>query len=150
MSGVALGTDRIGGREFFKGDSSSTFGVAASILANPMLVGASSTQGGPTDGSAALALANLAELPDGPDSTYRSYIVHLGSEAQTVNRRVQIQSSATESIDAARDSEAGVNIDEEMIAMVVYQQAYTAAARFMTTIDEALDTLISRTGLVGR
>ena len=29
-------------------------------------------------------------------------------------------------------------------------QSYTAAARLMTTLDEALDTLINRTGVVGR
>ena len=31
-----------------------------------------------------------------------------------------------------------------------YNQSYTAAARLMTTLDEALDTLINKTGIVGR
>ena len=34
--------------------------------------------------------------------------------------------------------------------MMAFQHAYNAAAQMNTTIDEALDTLISRTGLVGR
>ena len=34
--------------------------------------------------------------------------------------------------------------------MVSAQRAYEAAARLMTTLDEVLDTLINRTGLVGR
>jgi flagellar hook-associated protein 1 len=31
-----------------------------------------------------------------------------------------------------------------------FQHAYSAAARMVSAIDEALDTLINRTGLVGR
>jgi flagellar hook-associated protein 1 FlgK len=48
------------------------------------------------------------------------------------------------------NSESGVNIDEEMANLLTYQRAYEAAARVLTAIDDALDTLINRTGLVGR
>ena len=34
--------------------------------------------------------------------------------------------------------------------MLAYQRAYEGAARVLTTIDEMLDTLINRTGVVGR
>jgi flagellar hook-associated protein 1 FlgK len=34
--------------------------------------------------------------------------------------------------------------------MLAYQRAYQGAARVMTAIDEMLDTLINRTGVVGR
>ncbi len=34
--------------------------------------------------------------------------------------------------------------------LLVSQRAYEAAARVMTTIDQVLDTLINRTGVVGR
>ncbi|HLO02406.1 MAG TPA: flagellar basal body rod C-terminal domain-containing protein, partial [Symbiobacteriaceae bacterium] len=44
----------------------------------------------------------------------------------------------------------GVSIDEEMTKMIQYQQSYNAAARVMTAVDEMLDTLINRVGLVGR
>jgi len=33
---------------------------------------------------------------------------------------------------------------------VAFQTAYNAAARVMTSVDEMLDTLINRTGIVGR
>ena len=33
--------------------------------------------------------------------------------------------------------------------MVQYQNAYNASARFLTTIDQMLDTLVNRTGVVG-
>ncbi len=49
-----------------------------------------------------------------------------------------------------RESIMGVSIDEEAINMVKYQKAYNAAARIMTAMDEMLEVLINRTGIVGR
>ena len=44
----------------------------------------------------------------------------------------------------------GVSIDEELANLVSSQQAYNASARVLTAVDEMLDTLIARTGVVGR
>jgi len=54
------------------------------------------------------------------------------------------------SITSQIDSQSAVNIDEEMANLLTYQRGYEAAARVLTAIDDALDTLINRTGLVGR
>ena len=53
-------------------------------------------------------------------------------------------------IDNRRLSVSGVNLDEEMVNMIRFQQAYNASARLISAIDEMLEVLISRTGLVGR
>ena len=53
-------------------------------------------------------------------------------------------------IDNNRTSISGVSLDEEMTNMVKYQHSYDASARMITAMDEMLDTLISRTGVVGR
>jgi flagellar hook-associated protein 1 len=53
-------------------------------------------------------------------------------------------------VDAAREQLTGVSIDEETVNMVMAQRSYEAAARVMTTVDQILDTLINRTGMVGR
>jgi flagellar hook-associated protein 1 FlgK len=50
----------------------------------------------------------------------------------------------------SRDSVSGVSLDEEGINLMQYQRSYTAAARLMTTLDEALNVLINNTGIVGR
>jgi flagellar hook-associated protein 1 FlgK len=71
-------------------------------------------------------------------------------ETQTVNRRVDIQSDITKQVDAARDSGAGVSIDEEMANMIAFQHTYSAASRVITAIDQMLERLINGTGLVGR
>ncbi len=49
----------------------------------------------------------------------------------------------------SKSAVSGVNLDEEGMNLIQYQSAYTAAARLMTTLDEALDTLLNM-GRVGR
>lgn len=49
-----------------------------------------------------------------------------------------------------RESIVGVSINEETTNLMKYQKAYQAAARVMTALDEALDVLINKTGIVGR
>ena len=45
---------------------------------------------------------------------------------------------------------SGVSHDEKRIDLIQYNKAYSAAARVMTTLDEALDTIINKMGIVGR
>ena len=58
--------------------------------------------------------------------------------------------SILQQISNSRDGVSGVQLDEEGINLMHYNQSYSAAARLMTTLDEALDTLINKTGVVGR
>lgn len=53
-------------------------------------------------------------------------------------------------ISAGRDSISAVSLDEEGISLLQYQKAYNAAARLMTTLDEAIGTIINNMGMVGR
>jgi flagellar hook-associated protein 1 FlgK len=102
------------------------------------------------DGGNASRLADVSGAKGGPDELYRQIVVSLGVEAQTANRRVDIQTNILAQLDAAREAEAGVNLDEEMTSMLAYQRAYEGAARFVTAVDQMLDTLINRVGIVGR
>ena len=135
---------------FFEGAGAADITVSADLTADPKRIAAAGADGGYADNANALALAALSDQPDGPATAYRSLIVELGVQGQTVNRRVGIQNEVTRQVDEARDAQAGVNLDEEMTNMLSYQRAYEAAARFMTAIDQMLDQLINRTGLVGR
>jgi flagellar hook-associated protein 1 FlgK len=132
---------------FFTGTTAATLAVA---VTTPSGVAASAYPGGSLDGSVADRLGKLASAPNGPDAVYRNVIVNLGVEAQSASRQAAIQKQVTGAVDAARESEAGVDVDEEMVNMVMYQRAYEAASRMINAVDAALDTLINRTGLVGR
>jgi flagellar hook-associated protein 1 FlgK len=139
------------GGDFFGGGSAATLGV---VVPGPSSIAASTAVGnggdGDKGGTNAADMAELASSALGPDTAYRELIVGLGVEAQTANRRVSIQAEILSQIDAAVEAEAGVSLDEEMTNMLAYQRAYEGAARYMSAIDSMLDTLINRTGLVGR
>ena len=94
-------------------------------------------------------LAQLGTGVGSPDTAYRKMIVELGVQSAVSQRNLGIQSVITGQVDAARESVAGVNLDEEMTNMLSFQHAYTAASRMVSTIDEMLDVLINRTGRVG-
>lgn len=68
------------------------------------------------------------------------------TNAQTLKTNVTVLNG----IQNSRDSVSGVSLDEEASNMMMYISAYNAASRLMTTLDEALNTLINNTGLVGR
>lgn len=68
------------------------------------------------------------------------------SNAESLKNNVTVLNG----IQNSRDSVSGVSLDEEASNMMMYISAYNAASRLMTTLDEALNTLINNTGLVGR
>lgn len=84
------------------------------------------------------------------DERLRQLVTGLGSVTAEAAARASTSGSLHVGATAARQSGHGVNLDEEMLAMVSQQRALEAASRALTAIDEALDTLINRTGLVGR
>src|SRR3546814_116743 len=127
----------VGGIEFFVGVAGRWTGTADSFD-NPSPMAASGVPGGKVDGGNARKMAEQI----GPDTSYRDVVVQLGVESQTITRRTQMQQTITDQLDAERESVSGVNIDEEMTNLVAFQHAYSAAARFVTTVDEMLDTLI--------
>jgi flagellar hook-associated protein 1 FlgK len=115
--------------------------------------------GGPGDASNALLMVQLKYLtghldPDISNSTYEDYyngvIAGLGVESAEAQRVNENQQFLLAQIDERRLSTSGVSLDEEMTNMLMYQRSYEAAARVVTAVDEMLDTLINRMGLVGR
>lgn len=74
----------------------------------------------------------------------------LGIDYKAENTMLTNQISVLNQTSNSRDGVSGVQLDEEGMNLLHYNQSYTAAARLMTTLDEALDVLINRTGVVGR
>ena len=62
----------------------------------------------------------------------------------------ETQARLLENAQLSRDAMHGVSLDEEMVNLMEGQRMYEAAARVITAVDEALDVLINRTGIVGR
>ncbi len=147
------GFDRDGnaGNNLFTGTTASTISVALTdgddIAASAIAPAAGVVS---LDGSKADAMAALAMATNGPDELYQDLVVSLGFAVQAADRSAETQQSLSSSITSQIDAESGVSIDEEMANLLAYQRAYEAAARVLTAIDAVLETLINRTGVVGR
>jgi flagellar hook-associated protein 1 FlgK len=114
---------------------------------------------GVVDGSIAGAIGDLAidekasavlEGAESPSARWRDLVVSLGVQVQSLENAVTVQGSVVAAADDAVQSDAGVSLDEEMTNLLLYQRSYQAAARVITTVDEMMDTLVNRTGIVGR
>ncbi|MFA7323869.1 MAG: flagellar hook-associated protein FlgK [Candidatus Nanopelagicales bacterium] len=141
----------IQGVAFFSGASAASIKV---VITDPKLIAASliAPSGGniSLDGGNADALAILGDASTSPDAIYNQMIVSLGISSQSASGRLNTQNAIVSNIDGARASDSGVSLDEEMTQLLTYQRAYEAASRVLTAVDSALDTLVNRTGLVGR
>ncbi len=91
-------------------------------------------------------LADMATSLTGADASYNTMIVKLGVDAKDVQTRNRIQLQSVQSLDAARNAQAGVNTDEEMTNMVEYQKAYEASAKFVVALNSMLETLMMMVG----
>jgi flagellar hook-associated protein 1 len=141
------GLDDAVGRNFFAGSSARDLAVA---ITDPRQVAAAEGTAGALDGTLADKISLLSGATNGPDITWRSYVAKVGVDSQAASRRSALQEVVKQQADGARDSMSGVSVDEEMTNLLMFQRAYEGAARVMTAVDQTLDTLINRTGLVGR
>lgn len=103
------------------------------------------------------ALAMLKEFENSNaigNKTFAAYMNHVSTLLATdsYSNQLELKTNVTvlNGIQDSRDSISGVSLDEEASNMMAYLNAYNAASRLMTTLDEALNTLINNTGLVGR
>ncbi|MDU7336982.1 MAG: flagellar hook-associated protein FlgK [Clostridium sp.] len=74
----------------------------------------------------------------------------LGLDIKTALNANDTYVSNLNAISTQRASISSVDLNEEGINLVMYNQALTASSRFMTTMDEAMDTIINKMGIVGR
>jgi flagellar hook-associated protein 1 FlgK len=84
------------------------------------------------------------------DDFWRSVCAQVGVMSQESLRMVKNQDTLLNELENKRQSVSGVSLDEEMTNMIKFQHAYNAASRFITTIDEAIEVIVNRMGLVGR
>ncbi|MCK9479157.1 MAG: flagellar hook-associated protein FlgK [Firmicutes bacterium] len=80
----------------------------------------------------------------------KSIISDIAVQTSYSNGRVDNENILLSSISYKKSCVSGVSTDEEITNMVMFQKAYSASARLITAIDEQLDTLINRMGIVGR
>lgn len=141
--------------------AASSLSLNSAIEDDANLIAAASDDGdgytrGSGDGSNVLRMAQLkqAEVLAGGGSNfndfYEAFIAELGSEGLRATTMASNQRALVEQIETERQSVMGVNMDEEMMDIILFNQAFNAMSRFITTQDEILDKIINGMGVVGR
>ena len=127
--------------------------VSSTIIADGRKIAAGSTDLG--DGNNALLMAEMQEnlsfnsvtwggSGSGSftfDEYYNAVVSTIGIGSFSAQSILRQQEGIMLQLNSRRESISGVSIDEEMIKMIKFQQAYNASARMITVVDEMLDTL---------
>ena len=126
--------------------------VSSTITANTKKIAAGTTTNG--DGGNALLMAGLQnELAFNSvtwssgsgsytfDEYYNAVVSTIGIESFSAQATLRQQEGIMLQLNSRRESISGVSIDEEMIKMIKFQQAYNASARMISVVDEMLDAL---------
>ena len=144
-SGV-LSSLGIGG--FFEGRSAFDLGVSDLVASDPRHVAAA--QGHlPEDNRNALAIAALADegretLGGQSISGFWSRHVEDGAiRLGNAGGAADADAAVVAALEAQVQAVSGVNPDEEAIDLLRYQRAFQASARFLSTVDEMMTTLIN-------
>ena len=105
------------------------------------------------DGSSAVEIAALRNNPVmiGRSRTFDDYfaesVTNVGLKGEQAQTNLLSQNAIMADLRDLRDSISGVNIDEELADIIKFQHGYNAAAKFISVVDELLDTVINRLGV---
>ena len=87
------------------------------------------------------AAGNIASLSHTFDEYAAAIVAHNATKAESNRTNIEIQQLLTESLQFKSDTERGVNLDEEMSNLILFEQAYSAAARIVAIIQSMFDAL---------
>ena len=100
-------------------------------------------------------LDQVFELEKGEkfSGTFNEYMIEmvgrLGTDVSFNKGRQEAAAQVADDFLDQRDSVAGVQQDEETTNLMIFQKAFSASSRVMTTMDDLLDIVINRMGRVG-
>ncbi|MBN2280392.1 MAG: flagellar hook-associated protein FlgK [Candidatus Marinimicrobia bacterium] len=137
------------GNLFFKDNvnSAGNFAVNPLIAKNPYMVATSNQPGESANNNIA---RQINELQNGHtlnglsiSDYYTGIATDIGSKVQKSENLLSSQTKILATIENQRDSEAGVSLDEELVNLSRYQQAYQASAKIIGTVQEMVDTILT-------
>ena len=131
---------------FFSGSDAKSIGVSQRIVDDPSLMSASKT-GGAGDNGALLQILKLQSghvegLNSGFSQYFGDVVGDVGFDIETKQRAADTERYLVDSLQQRRDDISGVSVDEELVDMIRFEQAYTASARFIQVVQQITDTTL--------
>lgn len=136
----------LGVNTYFSGTNAANIDVRADLQGQPLKLAAGFSR---STNEVALAISALRDkgVPGlGGLSLRNSWLAtveRVGVEGAAANTRVASTQLVRESLEAQRGGISGVSIDEESLNLLSFQRQYQGAARFISVVDEMLQTLIA-------
>ncbi|KLU23252.1 flagellar hook protein FlgK [Caballeronia mineralivorans PML1(12)] len=126
-------------------------GVSATITGTPSsndTFTIAANTGGTSDGSNALAMANLGSVKslnggtDSLTSAYANYVNQIGNETTNLQSSSTSATAVLTQATSAQQSVSGVNLNEEAANLIQYQQLYQANSKVIQTASTLFSTLL--------
>jgi len=137
------------GGSIFVPPAVSGVGAAANLkvqISDPALIAASSDGSPGSNGNVAnlSAVATQADINgQTPTDAYSSIVFNVGNDVSNATAELNSAQLILTQLQDQRGSISGVSLDEEAANTLQYQQAYNAAAKVVTTIDDMMTTVIA-------
>ncbi|HHT9111882.1 MAG TPA: flagellar hook-associated protein FlgK [Candidatus Wunengus sp. YC65] len=139
----------LGVNTFFSGTDASNIAVSTDVSNDVSLIAASTGEVG--NNTNALRLASLQDDTSAINNTTFADYLHqtassLGEEASNAYKSEESYDVIETSLENRRDEISGVSVDEELVNLVRYQQAYQASAKYISIVNGLMDKLLSTLG----
>jgi flagellar hook-associated protein 1 FlgK len=150
-----LGSNAVGSLATgFAVNSDITSSPSRLALAQPDLSTTQTVGSGDTSGLLALQALTSKQVSFDKVANLGAQTSSLQNYAASLYQDVATQSASATSAKTTQDdrlteatsrlaNNSGVNLDEELSNMIIYQKAYSAGARLLTTVDQLYDTLLN-------
>ena len=92
------------------------------------------------------AAGHLANVNTTMGAYAGAVLADMATQASITNKIKDDRIALSRDLTARLDGKTGVNLDEELADMIIYQNAYNASARLISTAREMFDTLLSIAG----
>jgi len=141
------------GQNFFA--SVSGTGAAANFqvaITDPNAIAASSDKSPGSDGNLTnlLAVQNQALASgESPSDDYSNLVFNVGNWSSQAQAQATATQTSLQQLNNQRDSVSGVSIDEETADLIRFQNAYQAAARVISTVNDLTQDLFNITTTTG-
>jgi flagellar hook-associated protein 1 FlgK len=132
------------GQALFTGTGAANLALASGVTGASLAAG--SPTAGPADGTNAQAMAELGSSTTGPDALYRALVGQVGTDVASATTQSSAAAAVQSQADAQRQSAEGVNLDEELANMTQFQNAYSASAHFLNTVNTTIQDLLAAVG----
>ena len=139
----------LGINTFFSGTDASDIVVSTDVSNDVSLIAASTGEVG--NNTNALRLSALQDDTSAINNTTFADYLHqiassLGEEASNAYKSEESYDVIETSLQNRRDEISGVSVDEELVNLVRYQQAYQASAKYISIVNGLMDRLLSTLG----